>query len=169
MTTLLCGPFKQWYYSWLHRKADEAISISQFMFAGIESSMALNQHGVNHRVIANPHNIDQIIERSKETPDLFEFEPDKLYLVSAGRLVKHKKVDVIVKAIGAIKAQVPNVELLILGDGAERASLEELAQQEGVSAFTHFLGHCSNPFPYISKSTLFIMASEPGGPPKYHY
>jgi glycosyltransferase involved in cell wall biosynthesis len=56
-------------------------------------------------------------------------------IVCAGRLVASKRVELVIAALGA--CQTP-VELVVLGDGPERASLE--AQARGLSARVSFMG-----------------------------
>jgi glycosyltransferase involved in cell wall biosynthesis len=48
-------------------------------------------------------------------------------VVVAGRLLSYKQVDVVVRAWPQVIKQVPQAELHIIGDGPERASLEQLA------------------------------------------
>lgn len=49
-------------------------------------------------------------------------------VVCAGRLVKVKGVDFLVRAFAQVLSRVPNAQLMIAGDGPERASLEALAR-----------------------------------------
>jgi glycosyltransferase involved in cell wall biosynthesis len=59
----------------------------------------------------------------------------------AGRLVPEKGVHVLLQALAAVVAQVPQVRLLIAGQGSEEASLRRLAEQLGVAANIDWLGH----------------------------
>lgn len=63
--------------------------------------------------------------------------------VFAGRLVREKGADVLVRAFAQVQAQIPSARLLVAGDGAERARLETLARQTGVAPSVSMLGHLS--------------------------
>jgi glycosyltransferase involved in cell wall biosynthesis len=56
--------------------------------------------------------------------------------VLAGRLVRYKGCDLVIRALKSV----PLAHLDVIGDGAERAALEALAQSEGVADRVHFLG-----------------------------
>lgn len=156
---------KKSYYTWFHRRANEAVSISKVMEKGLEDAMQLKASGVNHRIIYNPHDIKRIRGLTQKEVTNFQFSPDKKYIISAGRLVKHKRVDDLVKAMATLRKEHQDVELLILGSGAEMDHLKELIASLNLGNSTHLLGHISNPFPFIAQSTLFILASEREGLP----
>jgi len=56
--------------------------------------------------------------------------------VTVGRLVPWKRVDRILEAV----AKIPDLGLLIIGDGPERSSLEQQAASLGISARVYFAG-----------------------------
>ena len=64
---------------------------------------------------------------------------DEFTLMSVGHLIERKGHDIPVAAL----ASLPNVHLLIAGDGPERKNLEELARQNGVADRVIFLGALS--------------------------
>ncbi|MDD2710393.1 MAG: glycosyltransferase family 4 protein [Verrucomicrobiae bacterium] len=59
-------------------------------------------------------------------------EPRERLIVSAGRLVGWKGMAVLIRAFARVKREIPEACLAILGDGPERGSLMELADQLGV-------------------------------------
>jgi glycosyltransferase involved in cell wall biosynthesis len=58
------------------------------------------------------------------------------YILSVGRIESVKRVDLPVRAL----AMVPSLRLLIAGDGTQRANVERVAQEAGVSERVTFLG-----------------------------
>jgi glycosyltransferase involved in cell wall biosynthesis len=58
------------------------------------------------------------------------------YILSVGRIESVKRVDLPVRAL----AMVPSLRLLIAGDGTQRATVERVAQEAGVSERVTFLG-----------------------------
>jgi glycosyltransferase involved in cell wall biosynthesis len=59
----------------------------------------------------------------------------------AGRLVRKKGVDVLLRAMPATLAAIPDARLVIAGDGPERPGLETLAAALGIGHAVEFLGH----------------------------
>jgi glycosyltransferase involved in cell wall biosynthesis len=58
------------------------------------------------------------------------------YILSVGRIESVKRVDLTVRAL----AMVPSLRLFIAGDGTQRANVERVAQEAGVSERVTFLG-----------------------------
>lgn len=65
---------------------------------------------------------------------------DTPLLVYVGRLAKEKSIDMLLSAMPAIRRQLPAARLLIVGDGPDRASLEDQAQQAGLGDAVLFAG-----------------------------
>jgi phosphatidylinositol alpha-1,6-mannosyltransferase len=61
-----------------------------------------------------------------------------LLVVSVSRLVPRKGMDVLIRAVGRMASELPEVSLAIAGGGRDRRRLEALAERE--SAPVHFLG-----------------------------
>lgn len=61
----------------------------------------------------------------------------------AGRLVPNKGVDVLLRAVARVAERVPDVRLLVAGDGPERDRLRAQAAALGVAARVEWLGHLS--------------------------
>ena len=59
----------------------------------------------------------------------------------AGRLVEQKGVDVLLQAFSKVVTRIPETRLLIAGDGPEKASLQRLMNELGLSAQVFLLGH----------------------------
>jgi glycosyltransferase involved in cell wall biosynthesis len=57
-------------------------------------------------------------------------------VVVVGRLVKHKRVDGLIRAIG----EVPGVGLIVVGEGPERGNLEEMVRREKLKSRVVFCG-----------------------------
>ena len=79
-------------------------------------------------------------------------------VTGAGRLTRQKDFAMLLRAFALVLQQRP-VRLLLLGDGPERARLEALAAELGISAAVDFHGFVTNPFPFIARSDLFALSS----------
>lgn len=61
-------------------------------------------------------------------------------LIFAGRLIKEKNVDLLIKAVAFLKADFPYLRCCIVGDGPEKLALVELAKKIGVYENIEFAG-----------------------------
>lgn len=110
--------------------------------------------GVNAEVIPNGIDFERIEEvgRSSEESDA----------VFAGRLVKEKNVDLIVKAVRILRESIPDVRCMIIGDGPEKQALMRLSQSLGVGGnivFEGFLQDHDEVISRIKSSKVFILPS----------
>jgi glycosyltransferase involved in cell wall biosynthesis len=69
--------------------------------------------------------------------------PGKLTVIYLGRLVDWKAVDLLLEAFAGVAKQLNDVALQILGDGAERAHLEQQARELGIADKVEFAGYLS--------------------------
>jgi teichuronic acid biosynthesis glycosyltransferase TuaC len=82
-------------------------------------------------------------------------------LLSVGNLVELKGHDLVIRAL----AQLPDLELLIVGGGPEEATLRALADEEGVSCRVRFLGRLPQdqlPEIYTAADILVLASSREG-------
>lgn len=81
----------------------------------------------------------------------------KLRFISVSRIVKEKRLDVIIKAFEL--AEIPNSELLIVGDGAELAKLHTKAQNMTNIKFTGHISKREDISQLLTDSDVFVLAS----------
>ncbi|MBI5734067.1 MAG: glycosyltransferase family 4 protein [Candidatus Kerfeldbacteria bacterium] len=67
---------------------------------------------------------------------------DSPVILTIARLVKRKNVAAVIRAVGELQSEFPNLRYLIIGDGPERDDLEKLAKATG--AGIEFLGEVSD-------------------------
>jgi len=113
-------------------------------------------------VINNPHDIEKIEKLSSDKVDDFNFDKDKKYLISIGRLIPLKRNSDLLRALSKLDK---SVEAIFLGDGREKESLKNLAKELGVEQRVHFLGQVDNPYKYLKNSDIFVSCSESEGFP----
>ena len=61
-------------------------------------------------------------------------------IIYVGRLVEHKNIDLLIKAIKTVKADIPDVKTVIVGDGPEMGSLKSLVQELELGKNVEFCG-----------------------------
>ncbi len=65
----------------------------------------------------------------------------KIYdVIFAGRLIKEKNVDILLKAVALLKADFPGIRCCIVGDGPEKAELLKLAKKLAICENVEFAG-----------------------------
>ena len=90
--------------------------------------------------------------------------PDDFAICSAGFLNKNKNNLVVVKAIGAIGD--PHIKYLICGEGDEKANLEKVASELGISDQIVFLGFRTDMQDVMNACDAFAMPSFREGVPR---
>lgn len=85
-------------------------------------------------------------------------------LVTAGRLEAVKRFDLVLEALARLRERF-DLELVICGDGKERARLERRARRLGVSDRVRFAGFVANPYAWIAASDCFVLSSDSEGLP----
>lgn len=77
-------------------------------------------------------------------------------LLHVGRLVAQKRVDLLLDAMPIVREKLPQAELVIVGDGPERAAFEIRAQRLGIADAVRFVGPIYDP---IELGRHFLSAS----------
>ncbi|PJJ75651.1 glycosyltransferase involved in cell wall biosynthesis [Thermoflavifilum aggregans] len=92
-------------------------------------------------------------------------------IVLSGRLIRIKGFDLFLKIFSVLKQQLPQLKLVILGNGELKNDLIDLAVSLHLRTFVwdhhsvddgfdvYFLGFQANPFKFISRSRLFVLPS----------
>jgi glycosyltransferase involved in cell wall biosynthesis len=106
------------------------------------------------RVITNPCPAAQIHAMAKENdPDL----PTTPYIVNVARLVPQKGHALLLDAFARVR--IPH-QLVIVGEGPLRQELEQKARSLGIADRVLFAGKRTNPYPWMQRADLFVLASE---------
>jgi len=108
-------------------------------------AMSVVTNGIDYKAIAN-------VKASSLKSDV----------VYAGRLVKHKNVDFLIRAVAILKDQHPNLTCVIIGDGPEFANLKQLVHNLKLEAHVTLTGRLSNSkdvYALMKASRLFVSPS----------
>jgi glycosyltransferase involved in cell wall biosynthesis len=141
-----CGLFRHWS---LHHTT-QVIAVSNFVGARVESVAPYMKGKV--RVVHNGIDLSHFAPQpmQQETP---------LRLTVLSRLEPIKRLSIAIEAI----AQIPDTVLDVVGDGAERQSLEALAATLGVSDRVHFHSHQRDPRPFLAASHAVLNTTREEG------
>jgi glycosyltransferase involved in cell wall biosynthesis len=86
-------------------------------------------------------------------------------VITVGRLVEQKGIDVLLDAWAKVAAVLPDWRLALVGDGPLTGELKERARNLGIADSVDWVGHVSDPFPYLRGAKLFVMTSRFEGTP----
>jgi glycosyltransferase involved in cell wall biosynthesis len=144
-----------WLYRRLYPKADMIICLSEF----IKNDLITN-FGVPPEKLARiygPIEVDRLRQlANSENPYGGTKRPT---VVAAGRFSREKGFDVLLEAAAAIAGAIPNLRLVILGEGPLQRELKEQAGRLGLDEQVSFAGFQENPWTYFRHADVFIMPS----------
>ncbi|NLW92294.1 MAG: glycosyltransferase [Syntrophomonadaceae bacterium] len=111
------------------------------------------------RTAYNPLDLVLIDNKRNETLDEY-FQQDIPVVLGVGRLVTQKNFSLLIRAHAMLLARGIRQELVIIGEGPERASLEELACKLGVQDSVRLPGFLLNPYPNMCKASCLVLSSQ---------
>jgi glycosyltransferase involved in cell wall biosynthesis len=86
-------------------------------------------------------------------------------VITVGRLVEQKGIDVLLAAWAKVASALPQWRLALVGDGPLGDTLKEQARTLGIDASIDWIGHVADPFPYLRGAKMFVMTSRFEGTP----
>lgn len=84
---------------------------------------------------------------------------DRRLLLAVGRLYRQKGFDLLVPAFASLAGAHPDWDLVILGEGPERAALEALVAAEGMDGRVRLPGVAGNVAHWYARADLYVMSS----------
>jgi len=109
------------------------------------------------------HNCIPSIETAPNTSDLrkiLKIKEKELVLLTFGRLVHHKRMEIALETTAKLIRQDIAVKLLIVGDGPHKESLKELSHRLRTTKHVQFLGSQSNIAQYIALADICLFPFE---------
>jgi len=91
--------------------------------------------------------------------------PEARLLVSMGRLAPEKGFDLLMQSFAQLAGSLSEFHLVLLGEGSDRNSLEQVRTLLGLEGRVHLPGRVSNPTVYLRQCDLFVMSSRYEGFP----
>lgn len=146
----------------LHRvvigRADRLLLVS----AHLARHPLLAQALASGKAVVTPNGVDmQEVARMAGEPCAHPwFGSAEPVIVTVGRLVPHKNLATLIRALARVRATRP-ARLVIVGGGsaAERERLHKLAGRHGVGEYLQFTGEQANPMPFVARADVFVLPS----------
>ena len=109
--------------------------------------------------ISNPVDIERVQRLSREQVDHpWLIHKDKPVILCVGRM---EPVKGLVHLIGAFERVLRQIDarLIFVGEGSEQSMIRNMMEQKGLKGKVDFAGFQSNPYRYMSKSSVFAFPS----------
>jgi glycosyltransferase involved in cell wall biosynthesis len=146
-----------------YRRADAVVAVSAGVADDLARVIGLPRERID--VIFNPVVTQELLEKAREPVDHPWFgEGQPPVFLGVGRIIRQKDFPTLIRAFAQVRQARP-ARLLILGEGEERATLEALIEEHGLSADVGLPGFVANPFAYMRNAEVFVLSSRWEGLP----
>lgn len=145
----------------LLRRADELWAVAEIQKDYLVKTEGLPREKI--RVIHNGVNTERFQpasteERANIRKELGILDRD-LAIISVASLKPLKRIDALLRVAARLSGTGVPVRVIVAGDGSERASLEALAKELGISEKVSFLGNRDDVHRLLKASDVFVLAS----------
>lgn len=143
------------------KRSDQVLSCSREIVRQLMSDFDYDRS----TYIYNPLDVDDIQKKATESAEDFPFDGENTLTISCSARNDYiKGLWHLVKAFSLSAKECENARLVILGAG-NWDRYKELSQQLGIADKVFFPGVKKNPFPYVSKSDIYVCSSNHEGFP----
>ena len=148
-------------------RTDTIISVADETRDYLVHSIRLPENRVT--VIKNGIDLNYLISRMDQKvdviDDILQKTPKARFIINVAALSPVKDHATLLKAFKYVLSKLPDIHLLLVGDGPLRLELTKLASALGVDANTHFLGERHDIGAILAKSDVFVLSSLNEGNP----
>ena len=142
----------------LYRYADACVCISEGVAEEMRTLNLLPSDKIH--VIYNPVVNDELMSQIDEpVGDPWLRENSGSVIIGVGRLGDQKDFATLIKAFEIVSRSRNNLKLLLLGEGKQRKTLENMVKGLGLSEKVRMPGYVQNPYPYMKSAALFVLTS----------
>jgi glycosyltransferase involved in cell wall biosynthesis len=110
----------------------------------------------------------QVADRAtmrQELSQKFGFSPAGIWIGSLGRLDPKKQFDMILRVLALLRKDRKDFHFLLIGDGPEKASLENMAEVLGIAEYITFAGEVPGASAWLGALDIFCFTSLDEGLP----
>lgn len=143
----------------LAKKADYCFTCSALAGQDVFGGEAMNAGRV--KIIHNAVDVDRFSynEKARQETRAQLGISDELVLGHVGRFEYQKNHPYLLDVFAAVCRERPDARLLLLGDGEDRAAMEEKSRQLGVADRVHFLGNRGDVARFYQAMDIFLLPS----------
>jgi glycosyltransferase involved in cell wall biosynthesis len=147
----------------LYRFADQILVVSSLVRDELREKVP--SVGSRISILPNPVDLARVTAMAEAPiPHDWLANPNKTQVfVSVARLSPEKGVDVLVRALATLVAWGADANLIIVGDGPERARLTALVHALDLTSRVAFVGFNANPWAFMTHADAVVVASHAEG------
>lgn len=137
-----------------YKASDKVIVVSEQSKNDLIKNFNVKEHKI--AVIENCIDVEYIkLKSAEDIPENEKHIFQKPTIISAGRLVKIKGLEYLIRAVKNIR----DVNLLLVGSGSEKDNLVTLTKELKLENRVFFMPFQKNPWKYIKRADLFVLPS----------
>ena len=141
-----------------YKKFDQVIAISDEVQRGFEEELKK----INAKIpvaLVKLFTDEKILNLRAAEKLPITFDPNKINIVTTCRLTKQKGLHLAVESCKALLDKGHNIHWYVVGEGTERAFLENLIAEHKVGDHFTLFGITDNPFPFMKASDIYVQTS----------
>jgi glycosyltransferase EpsD len=164
------APLKNWlfYYpieKWLSKYTDCLITINKEDYEIANSFWAKSVRHINGVGVDLNKFAPQAMESKIKLRKQYGFNNDDFILFFAAELNYNKHQDLLLKVVTELKDKIPQIKLLLAGNGDKKEFYKELAENLNVEKYVYFLGHRNDVPNLLSLADVAVSSSRREGLP----
>ncbi len=156
-TAILKTRIFEWIDQKLVRRAQRVLVGSEYLKTQMREIYGLSQ------VDVVPNFVDWDAIQKISTPDIHEKSPFPgfrgLVIGTASRLHPGKGIDTLIQAFARLTQTIPDVRCLVVGEGSEKARLQQLARDLKIEDRVVLTGYVEDVFTYLQSFHIYVLAS----------
>jgi glycosyltransferase involved in cell wall biosynthesis len=145
-----------------YRFADKIIAVSEGIRLNLISDFGIMSEKV--QTIYNPIDLNRIKALISDSPEHPFFRDQKPVVIAMGRLTAQKGFDILLKGFSRVISEI-DARLIVMGEGPQRAYLENIIRNLGIVDKVYLSGFQRNPYALLAHSAIFVLSSHYEGLP----
>lgn len=142
----------------IYKWADQVVAVSRGVAEDVEKLFLVQRDKIT--VIYNPIISRGLDEKANEALDHPWLNQNRFpVILGAGRLIRQKDFLTLIRSFDALKKEISDIKLIILGEGKERLTLEKEIRNLGLTEDVSLPGYIDNPYSYMKRSSVFVLSS----------
>lgn len=146
-----------WLFKWRAKNIDKIIWVSESAFKDYRYSIQLAPKSI---VLPNIIDGDKVLKNSQSGS--IEEQYDIIFL---GRITPQKNPKRFIRIIAKLVKTQKNLKIAMVGDGEQRAIIEQLITENNLQNNIKLYGRVENPYPILANSKILVMTSVFEGTP----
>jgi len=139
--------------SWIYGRLNAVVALTE------QSAVWLRNHTRAKTIAVIPNHVTAPLPNLPPNLPVPRNIPEAKMLLAVGRLSPEKQFDRLVWVFGNLAPSIPDWNLVILGDGSERASLQALVSKLGLGNRISLPGRAGNLSDWYHAADLFVLTS----------